>query len=48
MVIMHLTGPPGDPRFSRPYGPWVGLGILALWAIAALLGGYLVTAHADA
>jgi ABC-type transport system involved in multi-copper enzyme maturation permease subunit len=48
MVIMHLTGVPGDPRFSRPYGPWEGLGILALWTAAALACGYLVLARADA
>ncbi len=48
MVIMHLTGPAGDPRFGRPYGPWTGLGIVALWTAAALLGGYLVLARADA
>jgi ABC-type transport system involved in multi-copper enzyme maturation permease subunit len=48
MVIMHLTGPPGDPRFGRPYGAWTGLGLLALWTGAALLGGYLVLRRRDA
>jgi ABC-2 type transport system permease protein len=48
MVIMHLAGPPGDPRFSRAYGPWTGLGILAGWTAAALLFGYLVLARRDA
>lgn len=47
-VIMHLTGPPGDPRFARDYGPWEGVGLLVLWAAAALLGGYLVLRHNDA
>jgi ABC-2 type transport system permease protein len=47
-VIMHLAGPPGDPRFSRGYGPWTGLGILMLWTAAALLGGYLALLHRDA
>ncbi|GAA4224772.1 ABC-type transport system involved in multi-copper enzyme maturation permease subunit [Streptosporangium album] len=48
MVIMHLTGPPGDPRFSRDYGPWAGMGILSLWVAAALVGGYLVLRRRDA
>ena len=25
---------------TRPYGPWGGLGIMVLWVVAALLGGY--------
>jgi ABC-2 type transport system permease protein len=48
MVIMHIAGPPGDPRFGRDYGPWTGLGILALWTVAALLGGYLLLRRRDA
>jgi ABC-2 type transport system permease protein len=48
MVIMHLTGPPGDPRFGRPYGPWTGLGILTLWTASALVGGYAVLRRRDA
>lgn len=47
MVIMHLTGPVGDPRFGRDYGPWTGLGIMALWAAVALLGGYLLLRKRD-
>jgi ABC-2 type transport system permease protein len=47
LVIMHLTGPAGG-RFGRPYGPWAGLGIVALWVIAALACGYLVLARSDA
>jgi len=47
-VIMHLTGPAGDPQFGRPYGPWAGLGILALWTGAALAGGYAVLRRGDA
>ncbi|MYU24423.1 ABC transporter permease [Streptomyces sp. SID8352] len=31
-----------------PYGPWGGLGIMALWVAAALLGGYLVLRRRDA
>jgi ABC-type transport system involved in multi-copper enzyme maturation permease subunit len=48
MVIMHLTGVAGDPRFTRPYGPWAGLGIMAAWAAAALACGYLVLRRSDA
>jgi hypothetical protein len=45
---MHLTGPPGDPRFGRDYGPWTRVGILVLWTSAALIGGYLVLRRRDA
>ncbi|GAA2945750.1 ABC transporter permease subunit [Kitasatospora cinereorecta] len=31
-----------------PYGPWGGLGIMALWVVAALAGGYLVLKNRDA
>lgn len=31
-----------------PYGPWGGLGILAAWVVAALIGGYLVLKKRDA
>ena len=48
MVIMHLTGPASDPMFGRDYGPWTGLGITALWAVAALLGGFLMLRRRDA
>ncbi|GIH75088.1 ABC transporter permease subunit [Planobispora longispora] len=48
MVIMHLTGPSGDPNFGRPYGPWAGMGIVTLWAAAALVGGYLTLRRRDA
>lgn len=48
MVLMHIVGPPGDPRFGRDYGPWGALGILALWTAAALIGGYLVLRSRDA
>ena len=33
---------------DRPYGPWGGLGIMALWVIAALVGGYLTLRKRDA
>ncbi|MGW7347975.1 ABC transporter permease subunit [Streptomyces sp. NPDC054854] len=39
------TVPPGE---DVPYGPWGGLGIMALWALAAVLGGYLVLRKRDA
>ncbi|MBZ4018414.1 ABC transporter permease [Streptomyces purpurogeneiscleroticus] len=31
-----------------PYGPWGGLGIMALWVIAALIAGYLFLKKRDA
>ncbi len=33
---------------SAPYGPWGGFGIMALWSLAAVLGGYLVLKKRDA
>jgi ABC-2 type transport system permease protein len=48
LVIMHIAGQPGDPRFGRAYGPWTGVGILALWAAAALIAGYLLLRRRDA
>ncbi|MEU8772946.1 ABC transporter permease subunit [Streptomyces sp. NPDC048606] len=33
---------------ETPYGPWGGLGIMALWVLAAVLGGYLVLKKRDA
>jgi ABC-type transport system involved in multi-copper enzyme maturation permease subunit len=48
MVILHVAGQPDDPRFGRDYGPWLGLGILSLWTVAALIGGYLVLRSRDA
>lgn len=47
-VALHLAGPQDDPRWARDYGPWTGLGILALWAAAAVLGGHLVLRRRDA
>jgi ABC-type transport system involved in multi-copper enzyme maturation permease subunit len=48
MVIMHIAGPQTEPRWARDYGPWTGIGLLALWAAAALIGGYLVLRRRDA
>ncbi|MFD5792498.1 ABC transporter permease [Streptomyces diastatochromogenes] len=38
------------PRIDddTPYGPWGGLGIMVLWVIAALVGGYAVLRKRDA
>lgn len=47
-VVMHLAGPQDDPRWARDYGAWTGLGLLTLWTVAALLGGYLVLRRRDA
>jgi ABC-2 type transport system permease protein len=33
---------------KAPYGPWGGLGIMALWVLGALLVGYLVLKRRDA
>ncbi len=43
--IMQVVTPVDD---NVPYGPWGGLGIMALWVIAALVGGYAVLGHRDA
>ncbi|MDV9192346.1 ABC transporter permease [Streptomyces sp. SR27] len=33
---------------EAPYGPWGGLGIMVIWVVAALLGGYVVLKRRDA
>ncbi|MBL3666552.1 ABC transporter permease [Streptomyces sp. M2CJ-2] len=43
--IMQVVTPLDD---DTPYGPWGGLGIMALWVLAALVGGYLVLRRRDA
>ncbi|MCH0566340.1 MULTISPECIES: ABC transporter permease [unclassified Streptomyces] len=43
--IMQVVTPGGD---DTPYGPWGGLGIMALWVIAALGGGYALLKRRDA
>jgi ABC-2 type transport system permease protein len=48
MVIMHIAGRADDPRFARPYGPWTGVGIMALWTAVALITGYLAVRRRDA
>jgi len=46
-VIMHIV-PEDDPRFAKSYGAWTGLGITALWAVAAWIGGWFVTRRTEA
>ncbi|QIJ64769.1 ABC transporter permease subunit [Streptomyces sp. JB150] len=43
--VMQVVPPAGD---DTPYGPWGGLGIMALWVVAALAGGYLLLKRRDA
>ncbi|MEU6812417.1 ABC transporter permease [Streptomyces sp. NPDC046831] len=43
--IMQVLPQAGD---DTPYGPWGGLGIMALWVVAALAGGYAVIERRDA
>ncbi|HZF93029.1 ABC transporter permease [Streptomyces sp.] len=43
--IMQVVPPVGD---DTPYGPWGGLGIMALWVLAALVGGYVLLKRRDA
>jgi len=43
--IMRVVPRIGD---STPYGPWGGLGIMLLWVVAAVAGGYLLLRHRDA
>ncbi|MFF4369786.1 ABC transporter permease subunit [Streptomyces sp. NPDC001594] len=39
---------PAAAGSDAPYGPWGGLGIMVLWVLAAVLGGYLVLRKRDA
>ncbi|GAA5082133.1 ABC transporter permease [Streptomyces sp. SID10815] len=43
--IMRVLPRVGD---DTPYGPWGGLGIMVLWVIAALAGGYALLRRRDA
>ncbi|WP_171118043.1 MULTISPECIES: ABC transporter permease [Streptomyces] len=43
--IMQVVTPVGE---DTPYGAWGGLGIMALWVIAALVGGYVTLRKRDA
>ncbi|CAL9586239.1 hypothetical protein SUDANB176_05140 [Streptomyces sp. enrichment culture] len=42
--IMQVVPPVDD----TPYGPWGGLGIMVLWVVAALAGGYVLLKRRDA
>ncbi|RSS82870.1 ABC transporter permease subunit [Streptomyces sp. WAC06614] len=46
-MIMQ-TVPEAMGSDPAPYGPWGGLGIMVLWVVAAVLGGYLVLKQRDA
>ncbi|MEU0332496.1 ABC transporter permease [Streptomyces sp. NPDC006193] len=43
--VMQVVPRIGD---DTPYGPWGGLGIMALWVTAALAGGYVLLKRRDA
>ena len=43
--IMQVVPPVDD---NTPYGPWGGLGIMVLWVLVALLGGYALLRRRDA
>ncbi|AZQ37456.1 ABC transporter permease [Streptomyces cyaneochromogenes] len=43
--IMQVVTPIDD---DKPYGPWGGLGIMVLWVIAAIVGGYVTLRKRDA
>ncbi|MBD0710723.1 MULTISPECIES: ABC transporter permease [unclassified Streptomyces] len=45
--IMRVV-PDGMGATDASYGPWGGLGIMVLWVIASLVGGYLVLRNRDA
>ncbi|MFF6976188.1 ABC transporter permease subunit [Streptomyces sp. NPDC008343] len=43
--IMQVVTPIDD---DKPYGPWGGLGIMVLWVVVALAGGYAALKKRDA
>ncbi|MET3986539.1 ABC transporter permease [Streptomyces sp. PvR034] len=45
--VMQVV-PGGMDSAAAPYGPWGGFGIMALWVLAAVVGGYVVLKHRDA
>jgi ABC-type transport system involved in multi-copper enzyme maturation permease subunit len=47
-VVLHVAGPPDDPRYERAFGPWGGLAILAAWTALALAAGALTLRRRDA
>ncbi|MGI5225615.1 ABC transporter permease [Actinoallomurus sp. CA-142502] len=48
MVMMRAVPARPDAIDHRAFGPWTGLGVLVLWAAAAVVGGYLVLRRRDA
>ncbi|MEU9037550.1 ABC transporter permease subunit [Streptomyces sp. NPDC048352] len=46
-AIMQTVSASADGQ-DVPYGPWGGLGIMALWSLAAVAGGYLTLVKRDA
>ncbi|GAA4900138.1 ABC transporter permease subunit [Streptomyces coeruleoprunus] len=46
-AVMQVV-PAALGREDAPYGPWGGLGIMLLWVVAALVGGYVVLKRRDA
>ncbi|MCX5194329.1 ABC transporter permease [Streptomyces sp. NBC_00249] len=45
--IMQIV-PDAMGSAETPYGPWGGLGIMLLWVLASVVGGYLVLKNRDA
>ncbi|PSM38318.1 ABC transporter permease [Streptomyces dioscori] len=43
--IMQVVTPIDD---DVPYGPWGGLGIMVLWVVVAVIGGYVLLKRRDA
>ncbi|GHA32993.1 ABC transporter [Streptomyces tauricus] len=43
--IMQVVTPLDD---DVPYGPWGGLGIMVLWVVVAVIGGYVLLKRRDA
>lgn len=43
--IMQVVTPIDD---DVPYGPWGGLGIMVLWVLVAVAGGYVLLKKRDA
>ncbi|MGW7077682.1 ABC transporter permease [Streptomyces sp. BA2] len=43
--IMQVKTPLDD---DTPYGPWGGLGIMVVWVVVALIGGYVLLKKRDA
>jgi ABC-type transport system involved in multi-copper enzyme maturation permease subunit len=46
-TIMQVV-PGGLENPDAPYGPWGGLGIMVLWVLASVIGGFLVLRNRDA